>query len=687
VDELWINQGGLQGGTVGTFAPSASVFIATDTRRVTMGDVDGDADLDLIASGRLGAANIIWLNDGAGQFSYTDTIEIADLADSYAIAAGDVNNDDDLDLVIGYNFEDAPNRIWRNNSAPQIMNIDLPATVEEGSLITMGVTISSTDSPLEMLTLEMDWGDGTTTTLDFPAGQNVLYLPHYYANNRPDEDPYLIQLLVKDPENGIGNASTNLIVTNIAPSLESWTLNSPISEGETATLNGEMFDPGADELVLSLNWGEGMQEVHHFPAGTTAFSLTHTYLDDNPSGTPSDPYTVSMILLDEDLDLDQGEASLIVQNLDPQATAGPDQEIDLGTAITLAGAFTDPGSEDTHIYWWDLGDGTIISDTMMLTHTYATGGAFSVTFYVVDDDTGMATSTVHITVSMNLAENSPQESIPFQTLITPPSGWQVINWRELFNYRDLLYFLVLRDIKVVYKQTVLGFAWAIIRPFMSMVIFTIIFGNIAQVSSDGVPYPLFSYVALVPWTYFSTSMIASTNSLVGNTGMLTKIYFPRLVFPLAPVFANLVDFAIAFGVIGVLLVIFQWLPTYNVIFLPLLVVLMMLTATGIGMWLSALAIQYRDVRHAMTFVSQAMMYAAPVVWPVSSLVERFGETAGYLYALYPMVGVIEGFRSAILGTTPMPWAYVGIGFVSSLVVAISGAYYFKRMERVFADVA
>lgn len=288
---------------------------------------------------------------------------------------------------------------------------------------------------------------------------------------------------------------------------------------------------------------------------------------------------------------------------------------------------------------------------------------------------------------MNLAKDSSPDTAPGQIHITPPSGWQVIDWRELYHYRDLLYFLVLRDIKVVYKQTVLGFAWAIIRPLISMVIFTIIFGNIAQVNSDGVPYPLFSYVALVPWTYFSTSMTTSTNSLVGNSSMLTKIYFPRLVFPLAPVFANLVDFTIAFGVIGILLVIFQWLPTWNVVFIPLLMVLMMLTAAGIGMWLSAMAIQYRDVRHAMTFLSQALMFAAPVVWPVSSLTERFGQTATYLYALYPMAGVIEGFRAAILGTTPMPWDMIGIGFVSSLLIAITGAFYFKRMERIFADVA
>ena len=274
-----------------------------------------------------------------------------------------------------------------------------------------------------------------------------------------------------------------------------------------------------------------------------------------------------------------------------------------------------------------------------------------------------------------------------QTIIEPPSGWQLINWRELRAYRDLFFFLVQRDVKVLYKQTVLGFAWAIIRPLFSMVVFTIIFGNLAKVSSDGVPYAVFNYVALVPWLYFSTAMNDAALSLVGNTGMLTKVYFPRLVFPLTGVFAKLVDFAIAFVITGALMLWYRLTPTWNIIYLPLLILLMMLTAAGIGMWLASLAVQFRDIKHAMPFVTQVMMYAAPVVWPVSLIEERYGATARLLYGLYPMAGVIEGFRAALLGTQPMPWDLIGIGAVAALIVFTSGLYYFKRMEYLFADVA
>lgn len=274
-----------------------------------------------------------------------------------------------------------------------------------------------------------------------------------------------------------------------------------------------------------------------------------------------------------------------------------------------------------------------------------------------------------------------------KTVIEPPRGWRALDFGELRDYRDLFRFLVIRDIKVLYKQTILGFSWAIIRPVISMVIFTIIFGDIAEVSSDGVPYPIFSYVALVPWTYFSSAMNDSTLSLVGNASMLTKVYFPRLVFPIAPVVAKLVDFAIAFLVIFLMMLWYRMMPTANVVFLPFLILLMMLTAAGVGMWLAALAVQYRDVKHAMPFVSQLLMFAAPVVWPVSSLTERFGETARVLYGLYPMAGVIEGFRAALLGTTPMPWDLILVGTLSALFIALTGAYYFKRMEGVFADVA
>ena len=274
-----------------------------------------------------------------------------------------------------------------------------------------------------------------------------------------------------------------------------------------------------------------------------------------------------------------------------------------------------------------------------------------------------------------------------QTIIEAPKGWQAINWRELWQYKDLFYFLVLRDIKVLYKQTILGFAWAIIRPVFSMVVFTIIFGNIAQVNSDGVPYAVFSYVALVPWTYFAAALTGSTESLIGNSGMLTKVYFPRLVFPMAPVFAKLLDFAIAFLIIIVMMIWFGIAPTVNVLWLPVLIALMILTASGMGMWLAAMAVQYRDVKHAMSFATQLLMYAAPVVWPVSALTDRFGETARLIYGLYPMAGVIEGFRSALLNTTPMPWDLIGLGTVSAFIIALSGAFYFRRMEGVFADVA
>ena len=272
-------------------------------------------------------------------------------------------------------------------------------------------------------------------------------------------------------------------------------------------------------------------------------------------------------------------------------------------------------------------------------------------------------------------------------IIEPVSGWQVINWRELRDYRDLFRFLIDRDVKVLYKQTVLGFGWAILRPVLSMIIFTVIFGDLAQVDSDGVPYAIFSYVALVPWLYFSTALTASALSLVNNTDMLTKIYFPRLVFPMTPVFSKLVDFFISFVIIFVLMAWFRIAPTAQVIYIPLLIALMMLTAAGIGLWFAAMSVQYRDVKHAMPFLTQILMYAAPVVWSGSLIAERFGEVGRLLFGLYPMVGVIEGFRAALLDTTPMPWDMIAVGTVSATVIFITGLFYFRRMESSFADVA
>lgn len=284
-------------------------------------------------------------------------------------------------------------------------------------------------------------------------------------------------------------------------------------------------------------------------------------------------------------------------------------------------------------------------------------------------------------------QNGISTKSPYHTRIQASRGWNLVDWRELVAYRDLFLFLVLRDIKVLYKQTVMGFTWALIQPIFQMIIFTVVFGNMAKVSSDGVPYAIFSYVALVPWTYFAGSLNNSTVSLVANANMITKVYFPRLVIPMTPVLAKLVDFGIAFLIIIPLMAWYGIAPSSNIVVIPLLVILMVLTAAGIGMWLSALTIQYRDIKHAVTFLTQLLMYAAPVVWPVSLISENFGELARYAYGLYPIAGVIEGFRSALIGTNPMPWDLIGIGFISAIVLFVSGTLYFKRMERRFADVA
>jgi lipopolysaccharide transport system permease protein len=216
-----------------------------------------------------------------------------------------------------------------------------------------------------------------------------------------------------------------------------------------------------------------------------------------------------------------------------------------------------------------------------------------------------------------------------------------------------------------------------------MVIFSLVFGKLAKMPSDGAPYPLFSFAALVPWTYFSSVIVDSTNSLISNSNMLTKVYFPRLVIPMTPVLAKLIDFAIAFVILGLMMVWYSFTPTRYIAMIPLLILLMILTSAGIGIWLSVLAIQFRDIKHAIPFVSQILMYAAPVVWPVSLI------PSGYrlLYGLYPMAAVIEGFRSALLGTTTMPWDLILMGTLSAGVILVSGALYFRRIERIFADVA
>ncbi len=272
---------------------------------------------------------------------------------------------------------------------------------------------------------------------------------------------------------------------------------------------------------------------------------------------------------------------------------------------------------------------------------------------------------------------------PAVTVIQPHPGWRLIDFREVWAYRDLFYFLVWRDIKARYAQTILGFGWAIIQPVFTMIVFTIVFGNLAKISSDGQPYALFTFAAIVPWTFFSTALTDASTSLIGAANTLNKVYFPRIIIPLTPILGKLVDFGVAMILLFCLMAWYRTTPTAWIAVLPLLVVLMAMTAAGMGMWLTALAIQYRDVKYAMAFFIQILMYAAPVVYPTTLIPTPYRP----FYALNPMVGVIEGFRSALLNTNPMPWDLLAVGTISALVIFTAGGLYFRRTERIFADVA
>lgn len=267
------------------------------------------------------------------------------------------------------------------------------------------------------------------------------------------------------------------------------------------------------------------------------------------------------------------------------------------------------------------------------------------------------------------------------TVIEPKKGLQFLNLTELKDYKDLLFFLVWRDIKVLYAQTILGFSWAIIQPLVQIVIFTIVFGKVAKVPTEGIPYVLFTTVAIIPWTYLSQSMAHSSQSLVTGQGMLGKVYFPRLIFPITSIFSKLVEFFISMAIIMAVTVYYRITPTWNLLLFPLFLIFMMSISAGVGFWLSAMAIRFRDVKHAMPFAIRMLMYTAPIVYSASSISGKYR----LLYSFNPIVGVIEGFRACFLGT-PIPWLYVVPGLVSALLILISGAYYFKHMEKVFVDV-
>ena len=266
--------------------------------------------------------------------------------------------------------------------------------------------------------------------------------------------------------------------------------------------------------------------------------------------------------------------------------------------------------------------------------------------------------------------------------IEPSNSWVSLKLGELWQYRELLYFLIWRDIKVRYKQTALGAAWAIIQPLFSMLIFSLFFGRLAKMPSDGLPYPLFSLAALVPWTFFANGLNQSSNSLVASANLLKKVYFPRLVIPIATVLAGVVDLALSFVVLLALMAFYGITPTINLLWMPLFILLALVTSLAVGLWMSALNVKYRDVRYIVPFIIQVWMFSTPIVYP-SSLLSPPWRT---IYGLNPMVGVVEGFRWALLGTNTAPGFMIGVSSAAALVILIGGAFYFRHMEKSFADI-
>lgn len=282
-----------------------------------------------------------------------------------------------------------------------------------------------------------------------------------------------------------------------------------------------------------------------------------------------------------------------------------------------------------------------------------------------------------------LSEHStPHPDTQPLTVIEPSRGWVNLEFGKLWTFRELVYFFTWRDVMVRYKQTVLGAAWAILQPFLTMLVFTLFFGRLAKMPSDGVPYPLFAYAALLPWQLFAFSLSQASNSLVASQNLIKKVYFPRLAIPISSVLAGLVDFVLAFIVLVGMMAWYRFVPTANIIFLPLFLVLALASALTVGLWLSALNVQYRDIKYTLPFLTQFWLFATPIAYP-SSLVPEQWRT---LYGLNPMAGVVEGFRWALFGKTEMAF---GLVMMSTVIVALSlfcGLIYFRRMERTFADV-
>lgn len=278
-------------------------------------------------------------------------------------------------------------------------------------------------------------------------------------------------------------------------------------------------------------------------------------------------------------------------------------------------------------------------------------------------------------------ELARQEELP-TIQIRPTHGWRFLDLRELYECRELIYFLTWRDIKIRYKQTAIGAAWAIIQPFCAMVVFSLFFGKLARIPSEGLPYPIFAYSALVPWTYFANSLTNASNSLVTHQQTITKVYFPRVILPLSSILGGLADFLIAFMVLIGMMFFYHIYPTGAIWTIPLFLLLSMITAFGVGLWLSALNVQYRDVRYAMGFLIQIWLFATPIAYPITIVPERWRV----LYGLNPMVGVIEGFRKALLGKGTIWGPSLAVSISIIILILIGGIFYFRKMERTFADV-
>jgi len=302
----------------------------------------------------------------------------------------------------------------------------------------------------------------------------------------------------------------------------------------------------------------------------------------------------------------------------------------------------------------------------------------------IDSSASLASSPETAAREVLLGTPPPESSnLPKEPLVVVEANdtWSAINFSELWSFRELLYFLTWRDIKIRYKQTELGIAWAILQPLITMLVFTLFFGRLAGVPSDNLPYPVFAYAGLLAWTFFANAITTSGNSLINSTHLITKVYFPRIIIPSASVAAGLVDFAIAFGIMVVLMAYYRVALTWNILMFPLIVTLITLLALGMGMWLSALNVKYRDVRFALPFLVQLWMFISPVIYPASFLPAKFR----WLLSLNPMTGLIEGYRSSLLGL-PFNWTSLAASAGITLILLIYSSYIFRRMEKSFADI-